>query len=86
MYITVKGLEDIDNQEEFDYHESIVNYFKSLLEDELLYTDSRFPHLELTFQYYPELHKFKEIEIPRQCKTTLNRVKQTSHKLKGCWY
>lgn len=85
MYIEINWKRDMDSQEEYDYHELIVKSFKSILEYELSYENSRFPHDTLRFQYHKEVGKFQETEIPLSCKITFDTVKESSSKLRQYW-
>ncbi|WP_299116851.1 hypothetical protein [uncultured Winogradskyella sp.] len=84
MYITAKGLEQIHNQEELEYHERIVRQFKNEYDYAFKYEFPRTPNIDVVFIYDLETCKFRLVSIS-SLKFVHNRIVSTDPKIKK-WF
>jgi len=65
MYIEVKGIEDIDNQELYDYHFDLIKQFKNEYEYAFNYECPKAGNFEVVFEYDYSNCKVKLISIEK---------------------
>lgn len=81
MYIEVKGLEQIEWQDLYDYHEQIVEQFKNEYQHILKYEYPRTPNIEVVFNYNFKTEKFTLVSFPQKYKFMHTRLLETDQRI-----
>lgn len=85
MQFEITGIEEIDDQEAYDYYSAIIDQFKNEYQYLFDYACSKASNFIIKFSFDPGTEKFKLVHIPNNYRSIHTRLLEVEERIKK-WF